>query len=445
MANKAIDLEQIESGVDHVLGEEFEHHPVPRSARRTTFSVSMVWIGFPMIITGAMTGSILVAGMGFKSALIAMLIGNALMFAYVGALGVLGTSRGFNFALIASVVFGKKGYIFASTLLSTLLLGWYAVQTGITGNLIHTAFNLDYLTMTIVAGVLYLGITFIGIRGLHWIGVVSVPLFVVLGGWVAFHSGSIAGWDKVVAYVGVKPDMPMAFGIGLTIVLALFVDAGTVAADFNRWAADTKGSLIATFCAFPFANLFAMLVGGIMTAALALPSPQPFGLDNMFGYMVSQNSTLLSAIAFIFLFINLGSVCAHCLYNSAVGWSRIAKSHMRLLAVILAVVGIAIAAVNVWALFIPWLSLLGILVPPIGAIVIADLFLIRPAAEIDADWRPRAFIAWGVGSLVAFGVENLAPQYSTALSAFIAGGLCYLALSLGTASNSGNRIQPAKR
>ena len=282
-------------------------------------------------------------------------------------------------------------------------------------------------------------------RGLHWIGVVSVPLFVVLGGWVAFHSGSIAGWDKVVAYVGVKPDMPMAFGIGLTIVLALFVDAGTVAADFNRWAADTKGSLIATFCAFPFANLFAMLVGGIMTAALALPSPQPFGLDNMFGYMVSQNSTLLSAIAFIFLFINLGSVCAHCLYNSAVGWSRIAKSHMRLLAVILAVVGIAIAAVNVWALFIPWLSLLGILVPPIGAIVIADLFLIRPAAEIDADWRPRAFIAWGVGSLVAFGVENLAPQYSTALSAFIAGGLCYLALSLGTASNSGNRIQPAKR
>jgi cytosine permease len=444
MANKAIDLEQLEAEVDHVLGEEFEHQPVPRSARRTTFSVSMVWIGFPMIITGAMTGSILVAGMGFKSALIAMLIGNALMYAYVGALGVLGTSRGFNFALLASVVFGKKGYIFASTLLSTLLLGWYAVQTGITGNLIHTAFNLDYLTMTIVAGVLYLGVTFIGIRGLHWIGVVSVPLFVVLGGWVAFHSGSTAGWDKVVAYAGVKPGMPMAFGIGLTIVLTLFVDAGTVAADFNRWAADTKGSLIATFCAFPFANLFAMLVGGIMTAALALPSPQPFGLDNMFGYMLSQNNTLLSAIAFIFLFINLGSVCAHCLYNSAVGWSRIAKSHMRLLAVILAVVGIAIAALNVWALFIPWLSVLGILVPPIGAIVIADLSLIRPAAEIDADWRPRAFIAWGVGSLVAFGVENLAPQYSTALSAFFAGGLCYLALSFGTASQSGNRIQPAK-
>lgn len=412
--------------IEHALGDEYEHKPVPATARRSTFSVSMVWLGFPMIITGAMTGSILVAGMGFKNALWSMLIGNLLMFAYVGALGLLGTVRGINFALLASAVFGKKGYVFASGLLSTLLLGWYAVQTGITGNLIHTAFKLDYLTMTVIAGALYLGITFVGIRGLHWIGIASVPLFVLLGGWVALDSAAGAGWDKVIAYAGTKPEMPMAFGIGLTIVITLFIDAGTVTADFNRWAADRKSSLIATFSAFPFANMVAMLVGGVMTAALAVPDPQPFGLDNMFGYMLTQNQGWLSVIAFLFLFINLGSVCAHCLYNAAVGWSRIAKSTMRVSAVLLAVVGIAIAAANVWALFIPWLSLLGILVPPIGAIIIADLYFVRPNASIDADWRPRAFIAWTVGSLVAFGVENFAPQFSTAIAAFIAGGACYL-------------------
>lgn len=422
--------EHVLEDLEHVLGDEYEHKPVPARARRSTFSVSMVWIGFPMIITGAMTGSILVAGMGFKTAVLSMLIGNLLMFAYVGSLGLLGTTRGFNFALLASAVFGKKGYIFASGLLSSLLLGWYAVQTGITGNLIHTAFKLDYLTMTMIAGVLYLGITFVGIRGLHWIGLVSVPLFVVLGGWVALDSASGAGWDKVIAYAGTKPEVPMAFGIGLTIVMTLFIDAGTVTADFNRWAADGKSSLIATFCAFPFANMAAMLVGGVMTAALAVPDPQPFGLDNMFGYMLAQNKGWLEVIAFVFLFINLGSVCAHCLYNAAVGWSRIAKSKMRVFAVLLAVVGIAIAAANVWALFIPWLSLLGILVPPIGAVIIADLYFVRPHATIESDWRPRAFIAWAVGSLVAFGVENFAPQFSTAIAAFIAGGACYLLLGL---------------
>src|ERR1700730_7181443 len=141
--------------IENLLGHEYEHEPVPMSARRSAFSVTMVWIGFPMIITGAMTGSLLVLGMGFKNALVAMIIGNILMFAYVGALGLLGTKRGMNFALLASIVFGKNGYVLASSLLSTLLLGWYAVQTGITGALISSTFGLNYVAMTIVAGLLY--------------------------------------------------------------------------------------------------------------------------------------------------------------------------------------------------------------------------------------------------------------------------------------------------
>src|SRR5438270_1305864 len=128
--------------------------------------------------------------MGFSRAMAAMIIGNLMMFAYVGLLGLIGTKRGMNFALIASIVFGKKGYVFASGLLSTLLLGWYAVQTGITGALISSTFGLNYIAMTIVAGLLYIAITFVGVRGLHWIGMASVPLFVILGIWVAYDAAS---------------------------------------------------------------------------------------------------------------------------------------------------------------------------------------------------------------------------------------------------------------
>ena len=58
MSTHPSSLEAAESQVDHVLGDEFEHKPVPAVARRSLFSNVMVWIGFPMIITGAMTGSI---------------------------------------------------------------------------------------------------------------------------------------------------------------------------------------------------------------------------------------------------------------------------------------------------------------------------------------------------------------------------------------------------
>ncbi|MDQ6437523.1 cytosine permease [Mesorhizobium sp. LHD-90] len=427
MTKSSKEIETLES-VDHALGEEYEHEPVPMAARRSTFSVTTVWIGFPMIITGAMTGSILVLGMGFTNALWAMIIGNLIMFAYVGALGVLGTNRGMNFALLASIVFGRKGYVFASGLLSTLLLGWYAVQTGITGALISSAYNLNYVAMTVVAGLLYIGITFIGVRGLHLIGLVSVPLFVVLGLWVIFDSASTTTWAAIAAYPGNNGAATMSMGVGLTVVIALFIDAGTVTADFNRWAKDTKGSLIATFSAFPFANLVAMLVGGIMTAALAVPNANPFGADNMFGYMNGKQIAFLSLIAFLFLYLNLGSVCAHCLYNAATGWSRILGSRMRLMAIVLGAIGIVVAAGNVWAFFIEWLSLLGILVPPIGAIILVDQYLFRRTSEIDRDWRPSAFIAWAFGSAVALVVEFYAPHLSTAISAMLAGGIAYAVL-----------------
>jgi cytosine permease len=422
-------LTQLEAEADHILGEEYEHSPVPAQARRSLFSVTMVWIGFPMIITGAMTGSILVLGMGFADALKAMIIGNLIMFCYVGLLGLLGTEKGMNFALLASIVFGRKGYMLASGLLSTLLLGWYAVQTGITGALISSTYDLNYVAMTVIAGFLYVGITFVGVRGLHWIGVVSVPLFVILGLWVAADAASTTSWSAIMAYPGNNGVATMSMGVGLTVVIALFIDAGTVTADFNRWAADRKSSLISTFSAFPFANLVAMLVGGVMTAALAVPNANPFGVDNMFGYMNGKQMAWLSLLAFIFLYCNLGSVCAHCLYNAATGWSRILGSNMRLMAIVLGAIGILVAAGNIWAFFIEWLSLLGILVPPIGAIILIDQYVTRKNSVTTVDWRAPAFIAWAAGSAVALLVEFYAPHWSTAISAFVVAAIAYFILS----------------
>ncbi|WP_050400098.1 purine-cytosine permease family protein [Bradyrhizobium embrapense] len=432
-ANSGI-VHQTEGQIDDLLGHEFEHEPVPISARRSAFSVTMVWLGFPMIITGAMTGSLLVLGMGFKNALVAMIIGNLIMFAYVGALGLIGTRKGMNFALIASIVFGRKGYVLASGLLSTLLLGWYAVQTGITGALISSTYGLNYVAMTIVAGVLYIGITFVGVKGLHYIGLASVPLFVVLGLWVAADAASTTTSAAIFGYAGNNGVASMSMGVGLTVVLALFIDAGTVTADFNRWAPSPGASLFATFSAFPFANLVAMLVGGVMTAALAVPNANPFGVDNMFGFMNGKQLTWLSILAFIFLYTNLGSVCSHCLYNAATGWSRILGTNMRLMAVILGAIGIVVAAGNVWAFFIQWLSLLGILVPPIGAIILVDQYLLRTEARADVDWRAKPFIAWGIGSLCAFAVENLMPGLSTAISAALVAGIVYGAIARVDAS-----------
>jgi cytosine permease len=160
-------------------------------------------------------------------------------------------------------------------------------------------------------------------------------------------------------------------------------------ADFTRWARSPRDAWIATVTAFPIGNGLAMCIGGFIAAAAG-------GSGDVFGILVHHGG-LAAVIAVIFLFVYLGSVCTHCLYNSAVGWSNIVHGRMRVLTLLLGVVGIVVAAAGIWDYFIDWLNLLGVIVPPIGAIIIVDQLWARhdrgPVPAVR--WQP--FVAWAIG------------------------------------------------
>ncbi len=416
MSSIKSELHQVEEEMEHViLEDEYEHESVPLKARKSVLSISSVWMGFPMILTGAITGSAIVAGVGFIKGMLAILLGNLIMFAYVGTLGILSTKKGYNFALQASATFGRKGYVIASGLLSTLIIGWFAVQTGLTGTFMHAAFGANLFLMTLIAGLLYMGITFIGIKALSYIGLVSAPLFVILGIWAVSDVVSQSGWSAITSFSG-SSVTPLSFGIAVTMVIALFADAGTMTGDFNRWAKNSRDSIIATFSAFPFANMVALIFGGIITASVAN--------TDLFRFFADKGG-FFAVLAVLFLFINLGSVCSHCLYNGAVGWSHIVGGRMRVLTIILGTAGIIAAVLGIWSFFINWLTLLGILVPPIGGIIIIDQFFLRKDADITENIRIKPFIAWFIGSAAALIVEFKAPYLSTAVAGLIVASLAY--------------------
>lgn len=412
-----------------VFQDEYESAPVPADKRKSLLSVSAVWAGFPMIITGATTGAALVHGLGFGGGLAAMLIGNALLFVYVGLLSGLGAKTGFNFSLQASRTFGRTGYIVCSALLSTLVIGWFAVQTGLVGASMESAFGLNAAVVALVAGVLFTLFTLLGIRALAIIGAISVPMFLILGIYAAAQATS--GGADVWGYQG-DGSTSLALGVGVTLVFALFADSGTMTADFTRWAKTPRQALIATSTAFPVGNLFAMIVGGIIAAATA-------GTGDLFGIIAGQGG-IFPIIAIAFLVINLGSVCTHCLYNGAVGWSTIVGGKMRVLTIILGAVGVVAAALGVWAFFIDWLNLLGVIVPPIGAIIIVDQLVVRRSAVRDAvaafRWQP--FAAWAIGSGAALAVNLAAPAWSTVVVGLAISAVAYLALSMLTRTRSQN-------
>lgn len=409
------------------LGEEYEHRPVPPSARRSLFSVSAVWVGFPMIMTSAVFAGIVVYHLGFGTGMLAIGIGDAVLMCYVGALSYLAGRSGKNFALTATDTFGTKGFRVVSAFLSTLVIGWFAFQTGMVGTTLHLSMGWSAVWITLLAGVIFVALTFIGIRAISWIGVVASVLFVILGAAAVVIAVGDRGVTAAFSYHGGAPTA-MSFGVAVTMVIACFADSGTMTADFTRWSRDGRQAVLASLSAFPLAYFVAQFVGALIVALGASSDPQQTGGDFLH-VLVSAGGVLLP-LGVLFVFVNMGSVCAHCLYNGAVGFGHLTGKTMRQLTIVLGVVGISAAVAGIWSYFAAWLNILGVLVPPIGVVIILDQLVLadRRAVAAGVHWKP--FAAWGTGAAAALATHFWAPQFSDALVAMAVGGLAFGALTL---------------
>jgi cytosine permease len=415
--------------VEHVAGleleSEFEHEAVPLSHRKSTLAVAAVWFGFPMILTCAVFGGVITAFLGFQRGLLAILLGNIVLMLYVGALSYISGETGLNFALVASRVFGRYGYVAASGFLATVVVGWFAFQVGLTGLTVNQSFGWNETLVTALAGILFIAITFIGIRALALLGMVAAPLFLVVSAIALWLISSAGGLGNVWNYPGAGAGVvSLSIGAAITLVVATFADSGTMTGDFTRWSKDGRSAVVAAFSAFPVANFVAFIVGAVIVASGAISDPQTNG-GNFLPVIATGHGWVLSAIALIFIFVNLGSVCTHCLYNGAVGWSHIVGSRMRLLTVILGIIGTIAALAGVWSLFLDWLNILGVFVPPIGAVILTDYALRRDTVLREAGLRWTAFVAWLVGAVAAGIVHFQAPQYVEVLVGMIAAAVTY--------------------
>ena len=412
---------------DHALGEEYEHEAVPAARRQSLGAVAAIWFGFPMILTNAVFGGIITYNLGFWAALGALTCGNLVLAAYVGALSAIAGQTGLNFAMQARRTFGTRGFVAASGFLATVVVGWYAFQTGLTGATLHDTFGWNTTILVCIAAILYTGVTFVGVRALTVIGLIAAPLYVVLGIVAVAIIARTHDLGAVTQFAGHSGGM--GFAGAVTLVIATFADSGTMTADFTRWSRSGREAVLAALTAFPVANLVSQLFGVVVVAAGAASAPAKDGGN--FLSLLTGHGALLDALVVAFVFVNLGSVCTHCLYNGAVGWSHLAHSQMRRLTIVLGVIGGILAVAGIWSFFLAWLNLLGIFVPPIGAVIVTDQLLLggvdQPAADIA--YRIPAFVAWGAGAGAAMLVHLGVPGPGEAITGMLVGAAVYYVIA----------------
>ncbi|MFE4723087.1 cytosine permease, partial [Streptomyces sp. NPDC056728] len=209
------------------LDPEYEHTPVPTESRKSLLTVSAVWFGFPMILTNAVPGGIVVALMGFWRGLAAIVAANLVMLVYVGLLSHRAGSTGESFSLQATKTFGRVGYVVASGFLATVVVGWFAFNTGATGATLHQAFGWHEQLVAAVAGVAFVAITFLGIRALSWLGAVAAPLFILVGLIALVIVSRDHDLATVLDYKGVGGNSALTFGAAVSLIMATFADSGT--------------------------------------------------------------------------------------------------------------------------------------------------------------------------------------------------------------------------
>lgn len=404
---------------------DFDLSPVTTSHRRGFWPMFAVMLGFTFFSASMISGGTLGTGLTVKEFLITVLLGNLILGTYTGLLGYIAASTGLSTHLLARYAFGEKGSYLASFMLGITQVGWFGVGVAMFALPVQKVTGINIYLLITIAGLLMTATAYFGIRALTILSYVAVPSIAILGSFsVSRAVDSIGGLDDLFRYQPVET-LPLA--AALTIVIGSFISGGTLTPDFARFAKTRRISVVTTVIAFFIGNSLMFAFG----AAGAIAT----GKSDISEVMFLQG---LIIPAIIVLGLNIWTTNDNALYASGLGFSNITKLPKTLTVLFNGLLG-TIMALWLYHHFVDWLTFLGSTLPPIGAIILTDYFLIRRGKIgiwSDATFQAInwiAIVAWIGGIMLA----QLAPGIPP-LNAILGSGILYAVLTLITAGK-GNR------
>lgn len=385
--------------VKQYVDPDYPITPVPTNARRSLFSLSVVLLGFTFFTPTMLAGAQIGAAFDVTSLIWVLLLGSAVLGLYVGVIGGIGARAGLTTVMMSRYALGTGGSKLASLLLGGTQVGWYGVTVATLAGLTASALGWQgdgVLTALMVAGGLVMGVTaYFGYRGMYALSLVSVPLLLVLAGWVTVRSlEEIGGWAGL---QDVVPTDTMSVAVAVTVVVGTFASGGTQAPNWTRFARTPSAGF--------WACLIAFMVGELLMLGFGAVGAISFG-EGDFVLVLYQLG--LVGWGLVFLVANLWTTNDNTAYNFGVAGAEIANSPTKKPFVVGGVVlGTLLAVTGIYDNLIDYLVWLGILIPPLGGVVIGDYWarwrggMTVASEELPAvEWRNVA--AYVVAALAAW-------------------------------------------
>lgn len=342
---------------------EFSLTAVPESSKSGFWAMMVVMVGFTFFSPSMSAGGQLGIGLNMQDFFMAMVLGNAFLGVYTGVLAYIGYKTGLTLDLLARYSFGTKGSYLPSALVSFTQIGWFGVGVAMFVLPVAKLLNLNVVLMIVIVGAVMTATAYFGIKALAALGSIAVPLIAILGA-ISVSGGisQVGGFENVFAQ---NPANPITFATALTVVVGSFVSGGTATPNFTRFSKTTLIAVSSTIIAFFLGNSIMFVFGAVGGAVTGTP--------DIFDILIAQG---LVIPAILVLGLNIWTTNNSALYTAGLGMANITKQKSKPMVILGGVVG-TIAAIWLYNNFVGWLTTLGSIIPPVGAIIIADYFLNR--------------------------------------------------------------------
>jgi cytosine permease len=391
--------------------QDFTKSHVPRNRRLSSWLLSAEVAGFAMSSTQFLVGGAIANGFDLRTGVIIAFVGCLLLAVYASLLGYIAARTGSSFALLLAGPFGFSARKLPASLFAFLETGWLAVALGITASFFHTVVGLPEWLWILVFTLVFTTTAFLGIwhMSVHSLGMVPLMTGLVLLAVVHSFTGVGSAGDPL----GYVPKEPMSWYVGLNLAVGSFILSSTTSPDITRFARSPHDAAIISVAGFLFGNFLFLAGGAVATAA--------YGNWDVVQNLVNAG---LAGPGIVLILANVWTSFDTGLYTAAVEMAVITRYRRLQWTVILALVSCLVALAGIYRMIVEWLTLLSLLIPPVGGIMLADYFVIR-SARCAKDVNPAGLVAWIFACAISLVLNWYG--YLMGIGGAVAGFVVYLA------------------
>ncbi|NVK54729.1 MAG: cytosine permease [Alteromonadaceae bacterium] len=291
-----------------------------------------------------------------------------------------------NTYVLVQSSFGLKGAVIVNVMLAIVHLGWFGVNASFFGSALVAAIAEMYgwagpFGIIVMVGSVFMAMTTIyGFGAINKLAVLAIPIMMVI--FITVFVMSINQFGIVIE--DATPDVAMTFGIALSTLVGSNLLTVAAMPDMSRFITTNRQAAFGMFLSFPIAIPLLTLLAAVPT--MAVDDVNIMNIITGFG---------LGVPALLILVLSTWTANSVNLYSYSLSLAATFKSVKPwLFTLVGALIGGAFAVVGIIDSFVPFLLILGVIIPPVAAIYVIDCFLEFPEGYDPSRLKHGPAVHW---------------------------------------------------